>query len=29
MLDSMYHMTLTLFLNRVFWRENVEILPDR
>ena len=27
MLDSIYHMTLKLIKNRIFWRENVEILP--
>ena len=27
MLDSIYHMTLKLIENRIFWRENVKILP--
>ena len=27
MLDSIYHMTLKLFLNHNIWRENVKVLP--
>ena len=28
MVDSIYHMTLKLLKNRIFWRENIKILQS-